>query len=380
LKQAGSNSKRRLRKELLSLIKKQGLRLDSANLVNRADYSKEQIRGIHSYSRAEKNERERDFINKWLPRIFKYFASGTDVDPKKIDPYPVIIDKNEEYSALFRIASLWWSVPVSKGFGRRFRILIFDRSNGKLFGLLSLTDPVFNLRIRDSWIGWDVRTREQNLTHVLDANVLGAVPPYNQLLGAKFIGLLAASDFVRAAFSDRYRGRTSIITRRSFDGRLALVTATSALGKSSIYNRLRFNDTDVFHQVGFTTGYGHFHLANGTYEKLRQYLDSIGNPVTNKFKYGSGPNFRFRVVRTALECLDLSPDLLKHGIKRGVYLAPLASNTASFLRGEAKRLHWHHRPLTSIVDYWRERWMLPRSERDSSFRLFDREEWNQIVF
>ena len=96
-----------------------------------------------------------------------------------------------------------------------FGILVFDRSNGKLFGLLALADPVFNLRKRDMWIGWDVRTREQMLSHVMDAYVLGSIPPYNRLLGAKFVSLLAASDYTRSVFQRRYSKKRSVILGRA---------------------------------------------------------------------------------------------------------------------------------------------------------------------
>jgi hypothetical protein len=374
-----SRSENQLREDLLALLRKQGFKINPNHLIKENSYSKEKIRAFHSYSREEKLENDRIFIEKWFPRVFKYFASGPDIDPARIEPYPVVIANNEEHAALFRIAALWWSVPVSRGFGRRFRILIFDKSNGKLFGLLGLTDPVFNLNTRDSWIGWDVRSREKRLAHVMDAYVLGAVPPYNQLLGAKFIGLLASSDFIRRVFQKRYSNIRSIISGRLFDGRLALVTATSALGRSSIYNRLRFDNIDVFCPIGFTEGYGHFHLANGTYERLRQYLKAIGDPEVDRFKFGNGPNYRFRVVRKALEHLQLPPELLRHGVKRGVYVAPLASNAKAFLRGETKRLQWHHRPLCSIMNYWRERWLIPRASRDLSYRDFDRKTWKTIL-
>ncbi len=200
-------------------------------------------------------------------------------------------------------------------------------------------------------VGWDVRTREANLAHVMDANVLGAVPPYNHLLGAKLVGLLAASNFVRDVFRQRYRQSPAIITERNFDERLALVTVTSALGPSSIYNRLCFNGVNVFAPIGFTEGYGHFHLANGTYESLRNYLRAMGDPVVEQCKFGNGPNYRFRVVRRALEHLDLPPGLLCHGVKRGVYVAPLASNTAAFLRGESHRLQWYDRSFESVMTF-----------------------------
>lgn len=369
---------RRLRARLLRLLRSQGLNYSRDLRLKSFQQSKTKIRCIHNHFREDRLKEEKEFIREWYPKISRYFASGSEIDPLKVDPYPVVVE-TEEHAAIFRIACLWWSIPVSRGYGRRFRILVLDRSNDKLFGLLALADPVFNLRTRDAWIGWDVREREQNLAHVMDAYVLGAVPPYNMLLGAKFVALLAASDFTRDVFRRRYAGTKSVIRRRRFDGRLALVTTTSALGKSSILNRLRFNEQEIFWAVGFTEGYGHFHLANGTFAKIREYMQKRGEGEIDKYKFGSGPNYRIRVVRKTLEQLHMPADLLRHGVRRGVYIAPLAKNTASFLRSDATRLYWHRRPLQELVRYWRERWLLPRAERDCSYRNFDSASWRDIL-
>jgi len=72
------------------------------------------------------------------------------------------------------------------------------------------------------------------------------VPPYARLLCGKLVALLMTSDEVRDAFSRRYAGRTSRISERPFDGRLVLTTMTSALGRSSRYNRLTFRGRRVF--------------------------------------------------------------------------------------------------------------------------------------
>lgn len=213
----------------------------------------------------------------------------------------------------------------------------------------------------------------------MDAYVLGSVPPYNRLLGAKFVSLLVASDFTRHVFKHRYAQTRSLIQERKFDGRLALVTTTGALGRSSVLNRLRFNDEEVFLPVGFTEGYGHFHLANGTFEHIRKYMRICKDDEIERYKFGSGPNYRIRVVRKALEHLHLPPNLLRHGVRRGVYVAPLAKNTAAFLRGDAVKLHWNHRPLEHIVSYWRERWLLPRAFRDASYRDFDSNSWREFL-
>jgi hypothetical protein len=158
-----------------------------------------------------------------------------------------------------------------------------------------------------------------------------------------------------------------------------MVTATSALGRSSIYNRLRLEGVEVFQPVGFTEGYGHFHLANGTYDLLRNYLEALGEEEVNRYKFGSGPNYRIRVVRKALEHLGLPGDLLRHGVRRAVYVAPLAQNSAAFLRGENERLQWYGRPVEEVIGVWRERWLLPRASRDFSYRTFNRESWSEIT-
>lgn len=379
MRTALSPRERRLRSRVLQLLREQGFKIGDDYLVRQRNYRKEQIRRIHAASRKERLMLERPFVRDWLPRLWKYLASGADIDPARIDPVPVVVEGEGEMAALFRFACLWWSVPVSRGFGRRFRVLIFDGSNGKLFGLLGMTDPVFNLRARDVWIGWDVHQREERLAHVMDAYVLGAVPPYNSLLGAKCVALLAGSDFIRDVFRRRYRTGRSIILGRKSDGRLAMVTATSALGRSSIYNRLRVDGLEVFQPVGFTQGYGHFHVADGTYERLREYLASLRENEVKRYKFGDGPNYRIRVIRKALESLKLPPDLLRHGVRRAVYVAPLAENSAAFLRGESQRLRWYGRSLEEVVGIWRERWLLPRASRDSSYRAFDSEQWSRIT-
>src|SRR5262249_41111946 len=69
--------------------------------------------------------------------------------------------------------------------GRRLRYLVWDANNDKLIGIMALGDPVFNLKVRDELIGWDIKDRGKRLVNVLDAYVLGAVPPYNMLLGGQ---------------------------------------------------------------------------------------------------------------------------------------------------------------------------------------------------
>src|SRR3546814_18344755 len=83
------------------------------------------------------------------------------------------------------MASLYWQVPVSDGYGRRMRFLVWDQAHGKLIGIFALGDAVFNQAARDAVIGWDHHRRSAALVNLMDAYVLGALPPYSHLLGGK---------------------------------------------------------------------------------------------------------------------------------------------------------------------------------------------------
>ncbi len=66
------------------------------------------------------------------------------------------------------------------------RFLVVDGiSDDKVIGLIGLADPVYVLASRDSAIGWNREWRKERLFSVMDAFVLGAVPPYNALCGGK---------------------------------------------------------------------------------------------------------------------------------------------------------------------------------------------------
>jgi hypothetical protein len=56
----------------------------------------------------------------------EHFASGSEIEPRLIDQVVVAVRAGAE-AELFRYATLDWSVPVSAGYGRRNRFLVFDR-------------------------------------------------------------------------------------------------------------------------------------------------------------------------------------------------------------------------------------------------------------
>jgi len=362
-----------LRAKIIESLRRQGFEIDGDGLLAPVGESKEAIRSLHSEARKATIERARPVLAKHESRLLRYFARGEEVQPERITPYLKEVLPGTEDELLFRYARLHWSIPVSAGYGRRLRFLVFDENNGKLIGLFGLGDPVFSLRPRDAWIGWDQTAKKERLRHVMEAFVVGAVPPYSSLLCGKLIALLTTSDEVREAFRRKYEGSTSLISSRPFDGRLALVTTMSALGRSSLYNRLTFHGRKVFRSVGFTSGAGEFHFSNDVYQDLISFAQSLRPPSAKNERWGTGWRNRREIINAVLPMLDLPRDFAYHGVKREVFVAPLGDKVEAFLRGETDDFTPFRASVKEVFSWFRSRWLLPRAERDTSYRLFSPE-------
>jgi Domain of unknown function (DUF4338) len=341
----------------------------------RRGYSREldkaTIRKLNQEAVATRREKARHGLERHEDRLIKFFASGRQIDAERLQPRLVEVKAKSEEELLFRYARLQWSIPVSAGYGRRLRFLIFDDQNDKLLGLFGLGDPVFAIKPRDGWIGWDMKAQKDRLRHVLDAFVLGAVPPYNELLCGKLVALLTTSDEVREAFYSKYAGRHGLISEEGFSGELAMVTTTSALGRSSLYNRLTFENERAFTSVGFTSGSGEFHLSNDLYSDILDFANHHCLHTSKHAAWGDGWRNRREVIRSVLGGLGLSRELVYHGVQRQLYVAPLATNTRSFLQGTNDRLLPYDRPAKSIFEWFRKRWLLKRAATTNQYRSFD---------
>jgi hypothetical protein len=341
---------------------------------------KEVVRSIHSAQRNDRLAASQKFIADRLPKLLKYFASGDDVVAASITPKLQLIESDTWEGDLFRLASLTWSVPVSNGFGRRLRFLVWDEHNGKLIGIIAIGDPVFNLSVRDNLIGWDVKARGERLVNMMDAYVLGAVPPYNALLGGKLVACVVRSRDVYDQFAKAYGKTTGIISQQQKKARLLAVTTSSSMGRSSVYNRLKLGGTEYFTPIGYTGGWGHFHIPDSLFADLRDYLREIGHAYADLHCYGEGPNWRMRSARAALEALGFKDEILRHGIQREVFLCQFADNAAKLLRtGKGKPDLSSLLSAEDVANLAVERWMLPRSERRPEFKLWKREDIEMLI-
>jgi hypothetical protein len=144
----------------------------------------------------------------------------------------------------------------------------------------------------------------------------------------------------------------------------------SALGRSSIYNRLRFHDRLLFESLGYSQGSGEFHFSNGLYGAISEYAGRHCEATAKKTRWGTGFRNRREVIRKCLNKIGLPGDLLYHGIQREVYAIAQARNTREFLRGEHKKLLWHDESVADLFSWFRSRWLLPRASWDARYRDF----------
>lgn len=332
---------------------------------------KEAIRALHGAQREERLSASEAFVVRSGAKLMQYFADGREVVPEKISPVLERVSSGTWQSELFRLASLSWSVLVSNGFGRRLRYLVWDQANGKLMGLIAIGDPVFNLGVRDKFIGWNTNDRAARLVNLMDAYVLGAIPPYNALLGGKLIACLLRSRDIYDDFASAYGGSTGIISQAEKNARLLAVVTTSSMGRSAVYNRLKLGGTQYLKSIGFTGGWGHFHIPDWLFVELRDYLRDLDHQYADQHAFGQGPNWRLRTTRAALKALGFKDDLMRHGIQREVFICQLATNAAKLLHsGSGKPDTQSLLSVREIGELALNRWLIPRSMNRPDFRCW----------
>lgn len=341
----------------------------------RTDNSKALYRSLQAPSVRIELEHSQNWVKSKLPGYAGFFASGHEVEPTKITP--TLIEIGEPWHAdLFRLARLTWSLPYTKGYGRRLRFIVMDASNGKLIGILGLQSPPLDFPARDRLFAYPKGRKVELVNQMMDIYTLGAVPPYGRLLGGKLVALAAASDEVRKAYEQKYNGRITELSGQRLPARLVALTTTSAFGRSSLYNRLKYQGELIAQAIGYTEGYGSFHLAL-LYPLFRQFLEEQG--VSTRGGFGVGPRIVWQTCVRALERLGLSEELLRHGLKREVYLFPMACNLKDFVEGRASIPIHYRRPFDELAQWWRDRWLLPRAQRVDGWRSWDRNEIGRMI-
>ena len=262
-----------LRELVLGELRALGFRYDDGCLTPDSN-DKEFRRGLHAPAREAALSAAAGWLSSAWKKYRDSFAQGYEVRPELASPQLIEVETKEQRE-LFRLARYTWSLPYTKGYGRRLQFLIKDGANDKLVGILGMQSPPLSFPVRDRLFAYPDGRKTELINQTMDIYTLGAVQPYARLLGAKLVALASTSNQVRDAYSRRYRGRVTEMQGRQLPAHLVALTTTSAYGRSSIYNRLHYCDIVRFQSIGFTDGYGAFHLDR-LYPRFRQFLEAEG--------------------------------------------------------------------------------------------------------
>jgi len=75
-----------------------------------------------------------------------------------------------------------------------------------------------------------------------------------------------------------------------------------------------------------------------------------------------------RLINKAMGLLGFSKGSA-HGVRRAIYLFPLATNLENVIQKNEEPL-WIARNVESVTDYWKVKWATPRSEKRKEYLDF----------
>jgi len=355
-----------LRQKIIQSFIEQGFKYNPHVRPPRDD--KETYKQLQTFSKMEQIQLHKNFLLENLKKVRKYAKSGSAINPSEIKLELKLVRENSLEEILFRWWNfVWWSLPYQRGYGRMLRFIVWDSAHDIPFGLISLQSPILKISVRDKYLGFTSKELDIWVNQSMHAQRLGALPPYNELLGGKMVALSITCNEIRKIYQEKYRNIKTTIKNREIENRLLFLTTTSAFGRSSIYNRLKYQDEVVAYSLGYTQGSGSFHITEKLYLEILAFLEQKGFNTARG--YGNGPSRKMRLIDKGLSLLGLK-GAIYHNIKREFYLFPLVKNLNEVIHQNEEPVYYD-RPFEAISEYWLKRYCIPRATRNKSWLNFD---------
>jgi len=307
----------------------------------------------------------------------EYSIKGSDIRPEKINLELKDVKKSGTFlsNVFFWWNLVWWSLPYTRPIGRQMRFILWDNYHEMPFGLIGLQSPPFRSPLRDNFLNISINKDHEWINQSMYIQRLGSLPPYNELLGSKMCAMALVSNEIRESYTRKYKDRITMLRKKVLPSRLLFLTTTSAFGKSSIYERLKYKEEKIYEFIGYTSGSGTFHIPQSLYEELLDLLKSQG--IDASIGYGTGPSRKMSLITMAFKKLKIS-NYIFHNVKRGYYFFPNISNLNKVIHHDEEP-DWYDRPFKDLSAFWKERWCIPRSKRMEKWKNFDPDNFFQKV-
>jgi hypothetical protein len=361
-----SQEEKILKKRIVRVLKEQGFSVNPH--LRPIEPTKQVYRKIQERSRLEQLSFHKNFLRNFTGTAKMFCRDGCDINPEEIALELREVKSKSLEEDIFRWWNfIWWSIPYQHPYGRQMRFVLWDTHHDLPFGLINLQSPILKMSVRDKRLGIPNNELDFWVNKSMSAQRVGALPPFNELIGGKMVALALTSNEIREKYRQKYKGYVSVLRKKKIRPELLFITTTSAFGKSSMYDRLKYNGEVAAELLGNTQGSGSFHIPEKYYEEMLQLLKRKGVKVGRGF--GNGPSRKLKLISNGFRLLGLGDSFSYHGIQREFYLFSLVNNLQEVIKHEQPP-KWIDRPLSRIVDYWKERWAIPRSRNIQTWKRF----------
>jgi len=289
----------------------------------------------------------------WTPTDLQDLL-GTVKEIEALEPVITYIDPEKNGSLLddwLMLRVFVSSMKFDQNPGRVLKFLITDDVTGQYLGLASISSDVIAMTARDKWIGWTMENKLDGgklKCSAIGTCIVPTQPAGYNILGGKLIAALLTTREVRDAW-ERVTGNP-----------LVGLSTTSLYGKQSMYNGIPYWKT-----LGETKGKIFLKPDDDVYKiwhhwlkehHPKQYKDAtekegIVGPVTG---------IKQKILDLIFKHASLKASRYTHGFGRGVFYAPLYTNTREFLCGEVGGDELVLTPRVAkdrdeVVDWWRKK-------------------------
>jgi len=231
--------------------------------------------------------------------------------------------------------------------GKIIRMLIKDKTSKKYLGILELHSDLKAMKDRDEYIGWNRTNKfdEKKINHIMNISCCVGLQPisYNLLVGKLLVGICFSKEVQDYMF-------------KKYGHYIAGYTTLGLYGKSSQYDRSKY-----INFIGYTKG-AVPNLPDTLYDRMKKFGEDCGLDFSKKNNSGIGDGRR-KNIKKILQLLGLKYDILDHNIKRGIYFGYTGKKCKDFLVGKANSYEIDVITLEEIVNYWKNRWAMPRYTR-----------------
>ena len=339
-------TKEDLRFNIIESLTSQGFSVNGH--VRPAFLNKEHYRKIQSHSKKEQLKLQKNFLETGIDDVKKFIVNGKDINPREIELELRLVKEKTLEEILYRWWNLvWWSMPYQRAYGRQMRFLLWDKTHNAPFGLIGLQSPILKMAVRDNYLNIPKRDLDYVINQSMQAQRIGALPPYNQILGGKMVALSLTCKELRNEYESKYEKVKTVMQGRIIEPQLLFITTTSAFGKSSIYNRLKYNAETIAYSLGYTKGSGSFHITEELYGEIQKFLKRRKVDINTTFGYG--PSRKVKLLAKALSLLKLN-EYEFHNLKREFFLFPIAKNLGNVISKKSEP-EYHDRLLTDLSDF-----------------------------